>query len=277
MRVLGVLHQTGGLLRGHATARAYTNRAACRGQGRVPRGEERAAGSTSVRPSRANGETATDAPFRGEEAVDSRASRPGKVMEVEIKLRLKDEEAHARLAAALKASYRTTHEQENYFFDGSSAELSSARVILRLRFYNFDKKALLTVKGKQVLVDGVGRCPETEVEVPPDQARGYLSDPNRLLEAGLPLVDGLKQQYGLKGLKGLGGFRNVRQEFDWEGLVLELDQTRFDHGTVYELEAETPKPEEVKPKLEALLTKHGVAYADSASSKFANFIQKSLR
>lgn len=47
------------------------------------------------------------------------------------------------------------------------------------------------------------------------------------------------RQYGLKGLKGLGGFRNVRQEFDWEGLVLELDQTRFDHGTVYELEAET--------------------------------------
>lgn len=68
------------------------------------------------------------------------------LMQVEIKLRLKDEEAHARLAAALKASYRTTHEQENYFFDGSSAELSSARVILRLRFYNFDKKALLTVK-----------------------------------------------------------------------------------------------------------------------------------
>lgn len=49
------------------------------------------------------------------------------------------------------------------------------------------------LQGKQVLVDGVGRCPETEVEVPPDQARGYLSDPNRLLEAGLPLVDGLKQ------------------------------------------------------------------------------------
>lgn len=46
-------------------------------------------------------------------------------------------------------------------------------------------------------------------------------------------------QYGLKGLKAMGGFRNVRQEFDWQGLVLELDQTKFAHGTVYELEAET--------------------------------------
>lgn len=48
-----------------------------------------------------------------------------------------------------------------------------------------------------------------------------------------------RRQHNLQGLRSLGGFRNVRQEFDWEGLVLELDQTRFEHGTVYELEAET--------------------------------------
>ena len=65
---------------------------------------------------------------------------------MEIKLRIKDAEAHAKLAAALKSSFRTRHEQENYYFDGSKAELSKTRTILRVRFYNFDKKALLTIK-----------------------------------------------------------------------------------------------------------------------------------
>lgn len=65
---------------------------------------------------------------------------------MEIKLRLNGAEAHAKLAAALKQAYRTTHEQENYFFDGAGAELSKSRVILRIRFYNHDKRALLTVK-----------------------------------------------------------------------------------------------------------------------------------
>ncbi len=37
----------------------------------------------------------------------------------------------------------------------------------------------------------------------------------------------------------LGGFRNVRSDFDWEGFKLELDETRFDWGTVYEIEVET--------------------------------------
>lgn len=55
----------------------------------------------------------------------------------------------------------------------------------------------------------------------------------------LPAGTTRRSQYDLKGLKALGGFRNVRQEFDWQGLVLELDQTKFAHGTVYELEAET--------------------------------------
>ena len=36
--------------------------------------------------------------------------------------------------------------QENYFFDGAGQELSSKRVVLRVRFYGGDKKAVLTLK-----------------------------------------------------------------------------------------------------------------------------------
>lgn len=37
----------------------------------------------------------------------------------------------------------------------------------------------------------------------------------------------------------LGGFNNTRQEFEWGGHLLELDETKFEWGTVYELECET--------------------------------------
>lgn len=36
--------------------------------------------------------------------------------------------------------------QENFFFDGAGQELSSRRVVLRVRFYNQDQKAVITVK-----------------------------------------------------------------------------------------------------------------------------------
>lgn len=74
-------------------------------------------------------------------------------MEVEVKLRLAGPEAHATLAAALAPHYRTTHKQENFFFDGPNQELSSRRVVLRVRFYNKDKKALVTLKVRSLVVE----------------------------------------------------------------------------------------------------------------------------
>ena len=43
----------------------------------------------------------------------------------------------------------------------------------------------------------------------------------------------------MKQLRCLGGFRNERSDYDFEGFKLELDKTHFAHGTVYELEVET--------------------------------------
>ena len=37
----------------------------------------------------------------------------------------------------------------------------------------------------------------------------------------------------------LGGFKNLRRDYSWEGFKLELDETQFDWGTVYEVEVET--------------------------------------
>jgi adenylate cyclase class IV len=65
---------------------------------------------------------------------------------VEVKIRLPDRSAYEKVAKKLAAGLRVTHEQENFFFDGPGNELNSKRTVLRLRFYDTDKKALVTIK-----------------------------------------------------------------------------------------------------------------------------------
>ena len=47
------------------------------------------------------------------------------------------------------------------------------------------------------------------------------------------------RKLGLKELVGMGGFKNQREVFKWQGETLELDQTSYDWGTLYEIEVET--------------------------------------
>ena len=68
------------------------------------------------------------------------------LLQVEIKLRLPDEDAHNRLSEVLSSQLLATHQQENIFFDGANRELSSKKTIVRCRFYDVDKRALLTIK-----------------------------------------------------------------------------------------------------------------------------------
>ena len=42
-----------------------------------------------------------------------------------------------------------------------------------------------------------------------------------------------------QGLVCLGGFRNIRGDYDYEGLKLELDETIYEWGTCFEIEVET--------------------------------------
>jgi uncharacterized protein YjbK len=197
--------------------------------------------------------------------------------EVEIKLRLPDSAAYESLCQALIPCFKQAHEQENWFFDGVGKELSAKRVVLRLRFYDTDRKAVITVKGAQVLEGGVGIAPEEEENVDPKVARGFLADPQAMLESSSPLIGKLKTQFGLKkGLVGLGGFQNLRREYRWRGYLLELDQTCYPWGTLHELECETQEPKKVKAELVALLESHGVPHSDSKKSKFANFKDQTL-
>lgn len=197
-------------------------------------------------------------------------------MEVEVKLRLPDKAAHDRVAQLLAPGRRATHQQENYFFDGANKELSSQRAVLRTRFYDTDAKAVLTLKGKQLLVDGIGRATEVENDVDPAAARRFLEHPDDILAHACDLVDGMRKQFAPQKLVGLGGFRNTRDVFDWDGQTIELDATQYDWGNMYEIECETTEPKAVKAKLEQLLKDNGIPYSYTKQTKFANFIQRSL-
>ena len=69
-----------------------------------------------------------------------------RLWQVEIKLRLPNKEAHGKVQKALEKSHRVQHAQENIFFDGTQGELDSAHRTCRVRFYNGDKKAVITSK-----------------------------------------------------------------------------------------------------------------------------------
>lgn len=91
----------------------------------------------------------------------------------------------------------------------------------------------------------------------------------------------VREEYGLGGgddkkLVCLGGFRNVRAVYEWDGLKLELDETRYDFGTCYEVECETLEPERTKNLLEELLKSNGVEYSYSKANKFAIFVSGKL-
>lgn len=197
-------------------------------------------------------------------------------MEVEVKIRLPDADALAKLSQHLSSTHKATYEQENYFFDGVEQELSSQRAVLRVRFYNKDAKATITLKGKQVLKDGIGRAPEQEETVDPTLARTFLEQPDALLNLESPLMQYIKQAYSAKGLKCQGGFQNTRNVHSWEGHELELDATRYGHGNTYEVECETDKPEQLRAQLEDLLKSLQIPYEYSKTTKFANFINKTL-
>lgn len=69
----------------------------------------------------------------------------------------------------------------------------------------------------------------------------------------------------------LGGFRNVRNVYNWEGYKIELDETHFEFGTNYEIEVETSEPERVRQLLGGFLDSNNIPYAFSTLSKFAIF------
>lgn len=210
----------------------------------------------------------------------------GTTMEVEVKLRLPDSVSHQKLSSLLSPFHTKTLIQENVFFDGSNSELSSNLAVLRVRFSNDrnnDNSAysVLSLKAKPVIADGISRIEEVEEPLDSTLARACVAEPWRLLSVDSSMIiRRVKEEYGVgeegKGLVCLGGFRNVRGVYEWEGLKLEVDETSYDFGTCFEVECESGNPESAKRQIERFLEENGIGFSYSETSKFAIFRSRKL-
>lgn len=202
-------------------------------------------------------------------------------MEVEVKLRLHDSTSHQKLSDLLSPFHTKTLVQENVFFDGVNAELTSNLAALRLRFYNDNSHCVLSLKVKPVISKGISRVEEVEEPFDLTVGRASIAEPWRLLSfESSEILKRVKKEFGVGGKDGglvcLGGFRNVRAVYSWKGLKLELDETNYEFGTSYELECETLDPEKDKKLLEEYLVENGIRYSYSQVSKFAVFRSQKL-
>lgn len=126
----------------------------------------------------------------------------------------------------------------------------------------------------------MSRVEEDEEEIDPSIAQECLANPNRLrsLVESSRIMKRVKDEFfrgsndndGLRFV-GLGGFRNLRNVYEWKGLMIEVDETSFDFGTLYEIECESSEPEKAKGLIEEFLKENGVSYSCSVASKFAIF------
>lgn len=198
-------------------------------------------------------------------------------MEVEIKLALPGADMHAKVLKAFGPHRRTHYKQQNFFFDTPDSAISRSRRALRVRLFDNDK-AVLTIKGRMEMKDGIARATEVEDELDVALAKQSVETPQNLLSCGSPSLQALQKEVSLEGLLCLGTFKNNRTVFDWEGHVVEVDETIYSatdscptEDTFYEIELETEEPEKVKQLLTSFLDDHDIKYKDNNTTKFKRF------
>lgn len=197
-------------------------------------------------------------------------------MEVEVKLRLPDAASHRRLTTLLSSFHIKTLHQRNFFFDTSQNDLSSRRAVLRLRFVEHDAVpcCIISLKSKPTLVNGISRVAEDEEDLDSSFARECVDDPSKLLSIESRILKRVREEFGVgdeMGLVCLGGFDNVREVYEWNGVKLEVDETRYGCGTCHEIECESEDPERVKRMIEEFLRENEIGFSDSEMTKFAVF------
>ncbi|GAV82083.1 CYTH domain-containing protein [Cephalotus follicularis] len=195
-------------------------------------------------------------------------------MEVEVKLRIPDSKTHTKLKTLLTPFHINTLNQQNHFFDTPSNHLSSNLAVLRIRLLNNNTRSIVSLKSKPVLIDGVSRVEEDEEDIDPSMAINCINDPSMLNTMDSRVLRRCREEFGVcseKGFVGLGGFENLRDVYQWRGLKLEVDETKYGFGTCYEIECESEDPDEVKKELEGFLKENGIEYKYSEMTKFAVF------
>ncbi|XP_010467163.1 PREDICTED: triphosphate tunel metalloenzyme 3-like [Camelina sativa] len=202
-------------------------------------------------------------------------------MEVEVKLLLLTAAAHLRLTTLLTPFHLKTLHQRNIFFDTPKNDLSLRRAVLRLRFLQNSAavsapppRCIVSLKAKPTLANGISRVEEDEEEIDYGVGKECVDSPDKLSAVGSRVLKRVQEEYGCKDFLGfvcLGGFENVRNVYEWRGVKLEVDETKYAFGKCFEIECETEEPERVKTMIEEFLTENKIEFSNSDMTKFAVF------
>ncbi|KAG9141708.1 hypothetical protein Leryth_022036 [Lithospermum erythrorhizon] len=119
-------------------------------------------------------------------------------MEVEVKLRLPNSNAHQRLSTLLSPHHLKTHFQENIFFDTTNSLLSTNLAALRLRFYDLDTRCIISLKAKPMITQGVSIVQEDEEVIDPSIGRACMAHPCKLLLLDSSrIIERVKEEYDI--------------------------------------------------------------------------------
>eukprot|EP01028_Stygiella_incarcerata_P010617 TRINITY_DN55744_c0_g2_i2.p1 TRINITY_DN55744_c0_g2~~TRINITY_DN55744_c0_g2_i2.p1 ORF type:complete len:241 (+),score=57.21 TRINITY_DN55744_c0_g2_i2:98-724(+) len=192
--------------------------------------------------------------------------------EVEIKLKLRSRADYDRALEACLRDLGIPREDEdmvNTFFEGKNGEIKAKKGAFRIRTFKSRKDALCTIKRRHFLKHGVGAAEEIEQSIPDDIAHRMIASPDDILSSDIDMFRKVVDMFAPETLEIAGSFENRRIVFAWEDTFLELDHSKFpmwgiDH---YEIEIETSKPKEIKPRLTKWLEDAGIAFTNSKATK----------
>lgn len=185
-------------------------------------------------------------------------------VEQEIKLSLSEAE-YLRLHDYLmqNSQFVGCFTQRNIYLETADYKLTHAKEMLRLREVN--KLWTITHKSGIKVKDAQFKSNEWELDL--GKFSGSLED----------LIIKLNEIPRLKNLNNLvvqGELVNIRHQFTWDQLTLELDQSQFaDQHVDYELECETNDVQSTTTKLVRLFGLLEIPWVPQKNSKYRRFLE----
>ncbi len=225
--------------------------------------------------------------------------------EIELKLCLADEMDFQRVRLALDnlAHRRGTAvedlEQTNYYLDTPRLELRAQKAMVRVRAVGpgpAAQRAVVTLKIRPTLVDGLLSTAEHELVLPTELAAPWLlSPPPRVQPADLGIGDWLAEGGLIERPLGpqswlhvVGAMANTRRVYQLEGyqingpqgpLTLELDHARFGLGGAdghrFEIELEHPDAAAWRTVIDGWLAGLDVTAYPATETKYAQLLRLS--
>ena len=196
--------------------------------------------------------------------------------EIELKYALEREEDYTRLCEYLGPP-ESEWDQINHYFHSEDGLIPGIRGMIRIRVEK--GKSLFAVKLGGMVTEGLLAADEYEQPWPVHND-SYRWAPNVLWDAGNQGMKLLEQEHGRRGsLIWAGKMMNHRRLFTWaRGLRLEVDASLYPDGFKdFEVELETHRPEQERPKLITLLQGLNLQFTPQRRTKYQRFLEHSTR